>query len=324
MADRAYLCEAGKQGVEILECRGYDSLAVVPEKIDGVAVTALAPYLFSAHENYNDIRHPNAFWQSSAGHKISQQEAEELPKVKGDFLEELRLPSSIRKVGAYGFYNCERLRKLELYSTTLDWGAGVFTGCVGIEELIIHVDESRKSCLKEILTELRQTLQVFYDGKEQARLVFSEFFEEAVENTPARILVTNTHGCGQKYRNAFVQTQFQFQEYDSLFPHIQVQESERLAVELALGRVMYPCQLTEKYEKQYKEYLKEHWTAAVCYAIEKEDIEALVWLTEKISYDAAGLKMVIEIANQKGNISAVSLLMNLAGGQRGIRRRFVL
>ena len=40
--------------------------------------------------------------------------------------------------------------------------------------------------------ELRQSLVVSYVGKGQAMLIFSDFFEEAVENTPARILVTNT------------------------------------------------------------------------------------------------------------------------------------
>ncbi len=325
MAERAYLCEEGKQGIEILECRGFDSLVVIPEEIEGLAVIALAPYLFSVHENHNDRQHLDTFWWSFAGKRISQQEAEELPKVKGNSLKELSFPSSLKQIGAYGFYNCEELKRLELYSTTLDWGAGVFAGCVGIEELVIHVDESQKSCLKEILAELRQTLRVIYKGKEQANLVFPEFFEEAVENTPARILVTNTHGCGQKYRNAFVQTQFQFKEYDSRFPHIQVQESEELVMELALGRVMYPYQLAEEHKRHYMQYLKEHWTEAACYIVKKEDMQSLRWLTENLSYDNSDLKMAIEAANRKGNVSAVSLLMNLSGSQeKAGRRRFVL
>lgn len=57
-------------------------------------------------------------------------EPEELSIVNGNALTELKLPRTLKKVGAYGFYNCENLRSLELYSTTMDWGAGVFTGCL--------------------------------------------------------------------------------------------------------------------------------------------------------------------------------------------------
>lgn len=319
-ADTVYLCERGKEGVTLLEYRGLDSLAVVPEQIGGAAVTALAPYVFSKHGN-DDTQHPAAFWQSGDGVAVPRDEAVKLPRVKGDSLEELRLPGSLRRVGAYGFYNCGRLKRLELYSTTLDWGTGVFAGCGGIRELEIHVDESRRSCLKEILAELRQTLTVDYDGAEKARLIFPEFFEEAVENIPARILVTNTHGCGQKYRNAFVGTQFQFREYDSLFPHVQVQEPEELAVELAMGRLRYPCCLAEEHRAQYMDYLREHRIAAACQAVDGSDGEKLEWLTGEIRYEAEDLNTVIERAGMKGNTAAVSLLMDKARRKGTVRRR---
>ena len=115
-ADTVYLCERGKEGVTLLEYRGLDSLAVVPEQIGGAAVTALAPYVFSKHGN-DDTQHPAAFWQSGDGVAVPRDEAVKLPRVKGDSLEELRLPGSLRRVGAYGFYNCGRLKRLELYST---------------------------------------------------------------------------------------------------------------------------------------------------------------------------------------------------------------
>lgn len=321
----AYFCESGSQGIRILEYRSLDGAAVVPERVDGSIVTALAPYLFSLHENYNDEAHLRGFWWSAAGRRVSEEEVRELPKVKGDFLTKLQLPSGLKQVGAYALYNCGSLEKLEVYSTTLDWGTGVFTGCVKIKDLVVHVDESRRSCLKEILAELKHTLTVTYDGDEKAVLVFPEFFEEAVENTPARILVTNTHGCGQKYRNAFVHTQFQFKEYDGLFPHVQVQEPEELVAKLALGRVMNPCCLAEGYRKRYMEYLTEHRVAAARLAVGKEDFDSLMWLIEHIPYQAQDLRAVIEAAGRQGNMPAVSLLMDKAAeqGKTG-RRKFSL
>lgn len=316
----AYLCERIKNRnqtyeIRILECRSLDSLAVVPEEAAGLPVTELAPYVFSGHEDYNAAPRGETFWWPQ------EENSQELPVLSGNRLEELHLPSSLKKVGAYAFYNCENIKKMELYSTTLDWGAGVFTGCIGVEELTIHVDENWKSCMKEILAELRQTLSVVYLGAQEARLIFSEFFEEAVENTPARILVTNTHGCGQKYRNAFVNTQFQFLEYDSLFPHVKVQESEDLVCRLALGRMQYPYHLSEKYRQMYQEYLEEHSLAAAYGAVRKQDMEQLQWLMEHITYQGEQIAQVTQAASRQGNESATSYLMDQQRAKGNVRRK---
>lgn len=316
----AYLCERIKNRnqayeIRILECRSLDSLAVVPEEVNGLPVTELAPYAFSSHEDCNADPPGETFWWPW------EEDSQEQPVLNGNRLEELRLPSSLKKVGAYAFYNCENIKKMELYSTTLDWGAGVFTGCIGVEELIIHVDESRKSCMKEILAELRQTLSVVYLGAQEARLIFSEFFEEAVENTPARILVTNTHGCGQKYRNAFVNTQFQFSEYDSLFPHVKVQETERLVCRLALGRMQYPCHLTKEYRQMYQSYLEDHRLAAAYEAVEQRDMEMLRWLMEHVAYDGDQMERVIEAAGRQEDGNATSYLMDQKRTRGNVRRR---
>lgn len=324
------LCEIWRgrgqsDGIRVLECRGLDSLAVIPEEIEGLAVTGAAPYLFSDYESQEKEMPGEAFWWSDSGERVSEETAACLPLLKGGRLEELRLPSSLQKVGAYAFYNCESLKKLEVFSTTPDWGAGVFTGCGGIRELVLHVDEGQKSCMKELLAELRQTLSITYLGAGKAKLVFSEFFEEAVENTPARILVTNTHGCGKQYRNAFVNTQFQFREYDSLFPYVKVQEPEKLAAQVALGRILYPYQLASCHRGIYEDYLKEHNVAAACQAVERQSMEELTWLMEHVAYDAWQMGQVIEDAMARGDYAIVSYLMDQRKGKRVPgRRRFGL
>ena len=95
--------------------------------------------------------------------------------------------------------------------------------------------ENCKSCLREILSELRQTLDVDYRdgaGNLLCRLVFPEYFEESVENTPARIIMRQMHGCGHLYRYCFEETRFQVGEYDKLFPHVVVQELPGLVTRL--------------------------------------------------------------------------------------------
>lgn len=46
------------------------------------------------------------------------------------------------------------------------------------------------------------------DGTLLAKLVFPEYFEESVENTPARIIMREMHGCGHMYRYCFDGTRF--------------------------------------------------------------------------------------------------------------------
>lgn len=128
-------------------------------------------------------------------------------------------------------------------------GSGLFTGCTSIRHMDIHIVLHRRSCLKEMISELRQELYVNYyveseapakDPVLQAKLVFPEMFEESVENTPARIIMREMHGCGHMYRYCFEQTDFRFSKYDALFPHIKVQEPEWVVCALVMGRLRYP------------------------------------------------------------------------------------
>ena len=43
-------------------------------------------------------------------------------------VEEIHLPPYVRKIGAYGFYECEQLKRIYCYSRVLDLGAGLFAG----------------------------------------------------------------------------------------------------------------------------------------------------------------------------------------------------
>ena len=86
----------------------------------------------------------------------------------------------------------------------------------------MEADPREKSCLKEILSELNETVAVHYRERGEtgektllAELLFPAFYEEAVENTPARITETHVHGCGHRYRYCFENTQLLFREYDS-------------------------------------------------------------------------------------------------------------
>ena len=160
-------------GICVERCYTLDNKLVIPDTIEGLPVTELDTYTFS---------------QTVRRREQPAVEREGEPEMCGEVLEELTLPEHLEKVGAYAFYNCFHLKKLSCCSTVKDWGAGVFTGCTRITELDIRIFPEAKSNFKEILSELRQMLVVDYrdeQGKLLAKLIFPEFFEESIENTPA-------------------------------------------------------------------------------------------------------------------------------------------
>lgn len=303
-------------GLSIQRCYGLDGSVVVPESINGLPVKELAGYVLSETVRGRD-KPPAEF----AGE----------PEIKGGQVEELVLPVSLERVGAYGFYNCYGLRTMAFHSTTLDWGAGVFTGCTGIKRLDIRVHEGSRSCLKEILTELRQTLVVDYrdeQGRMLAKLIFPEYFEESVENTPARIITREMHGCGHMYRYCFEETRFKVGEYDRLFRQVQIQESEALAVRLALYRLFWPWGLSGDAGNVYWEYVKNHVKAAAMGLLEREETEILFWLARERRMDEMALEEMVTAAAQMEDAQSAAALMDTKyrrfGAAKAVKRSFEL
>ncbi len=271
-----------------------DSVVLIPEEEEGLSVTALGAYVCSGSE-----------------------------------IEEVHIPIGVKKIGAYAFYGCQKLKAVYMGGRALDLGTGLFADTPLIRFLDFTEFEGERSCFKDILSEIRQTLRVrVHKGDKEARLIFPEYFEESVENTPARILVTETHGCGHRYRYCFANREFQFAGYDELFPHVKVQESDELVTELAIGRILYPWGLSEKRCQMYLDYVREHWKCAGSLLIQADSPKRdqvtnlepgmLPWLVETVLADetqnpetlAEKLAELIAIAQEKGDTEMVSWLMN--------------
>ena len=98
-------------------------------------------------------------------------------------------------------YRCRNLKTADPYGQPAGYRRRAFTGC-HLEEVEIHFYQGREKGLKSIVDEIRFTQSVrnfidhrrrggqrriYRDGK---KYYFQEHYEEAVENTPARILET--------------------------------------------------------------------------------------------------------------------------------------
>ena len=192
------------------------------------------------------------------------------PRIAGEALHALTLPVTLTHIGRYAFYNCLRLSRLSLSSRT-DLGSGLFTGCDAITQLTVLVDEEHRSNLQELLLSFHGALLLHYYVNVKAdnfaanrsavlkyRLIFPQYYENAGENTPARITIRDLHGSGLFYRNCFADTQFQIVRYDQPFAHAEANEPEEITTELAFSRLLTPTTLSDQAAARYADYLHAH------------------------------------------------------------------
>lgn len=172
------------EGVEILRCFGAGCEVHIPETIDGRPVVALGPYAFSAHMREMP---EGLIFDDGMGENMSGEERQPLQTggdaLCGDRLEALYLPAAMESIGRYAFYNCFSFRHFSFYTSLRDIGTGAYTGVRRMKTLSVTEVPGARSCLKEMLAELSMELEVELicaDGS-RARLVFPEFYEEAVE-----------------------------------------------------------------------------------------------------------------------------------------------
>lgn len=384
----------------IRRCFSRDTKAVIPEEIDGLPVTEIGAYAFSAHLD------EDAFQKDLADGKIKISRsvfAEENLPVLDAKLEEIVFPISVVRVGRYCFYNCDHLKTLSFGDGLKDWGSGVFTGCHHIRSIRMAVSGDGSSMLKDMLDEIREELCVDYielknqdvqgkpeeiaadearntenrntedrntesrntesrntegrnaeyssqpggydfektsDSYEQqrtdrtadperpyrapvtARLMFPEFYEEGVENTPARILETHVHGSGILYRNCFQGRKIDFYQYDNAFPHAEAQESDEFVLQLALWRLRYPKGLNKRARERYLDFLENHVSEYAELLVKKRQIEEIRWICRTLEEEKRGaetsggmvlsgfLDALTEWAGRKQYAEALSFVMD--------------
>ena len=297
-----------KNTIEIIRCYGTDSRVVLPEEINGILVVSAAPYAFSAHK---DDEEEAEVWESEDTVSFGEERL-----LAGEEVQEIVFPDALKEIGRYIFYGCKKLERLEFSDTLMQVGTGAFTGCSGLKELVIHQKKGIKSCAKEILGELWQKIDVdfLYENGEasgkRAHMVFPEHYDEAVENTPARILFTEYHGSGTNYRQCFYNKELDFAEYDSLFDMAVVMDKLEVLVDMSFGRLRYPCQLSEKAKKQYEDYIRGNLKDIGEYLVESGNLNGLELLSRKKLWNREGLEHSIDVASRKKDMEISAFLMN--------------
>lgn len=281
-------------------CYGTEERIEVPAQIEGMPVTVLAPYIFSQ----------------------ARREPDQKAAICGNQVKEIVLPDTVREIGNYAFYGCYYLEALTLSHRTHDIAGGAFTGCRHLKNLTFRMEQAEGYCMKDVLSEVHHEMKVkLVYPNAVCTLLFPEYYEEAVENTPARQLETQFHGSGYSYRQCFQDGVFQFGEYDRLFQEAQNLESEDFCIELAVTRLMEKVRLSQDAEGVYQSYLMEHRMSAAGWCIEFEQNETLEFLTGFVDWQEEELSDLIEEANAKGRLEIQSVLMDYKHQHFGKKRK---
>ena len=143
-----------KDYIEIVRCYGVDSCVTLPAQIDGYPVKKVAAYTFSVRKSQED--EDVLTYESEEG--LLLEENNKL--LAGVDVEKVIFPETVEEIGNYIFYGCKELRYLEFSNTLMSIGSGAFTGCGKLRGLKVHMKREEKSCVKEILGDLWQRIDV--------------------------------------------------------------------------------------------------------------------------------------------------------------------
>lgn len=291
--------------IEIVRCFGTDPQIVLPEQIGGRAVTGTAAYAFSDRKGTEE--EDVLVYETEENRMFREDET----LLAGDAVERVVFPDTMQSIGRYVFYGCRNLRELSFSDRLKDIGSGAFTGCHSLSRLNVNLTEGDRTCVKEILGDLWQRIDVtLRKGEEEARLVFPEHYEEAVENTPARILFTEHHGSGNNYRQCFYDRVTDFRKYDSLFFLAKAQDRTEVLTDLVFSRLMYPADLTKGAEEEYETYVREHQEEILEYLTDTENLAVLREIARRDLWDREALEQAADRAARTGRREVLSFLMD--------------
>ena len=311
-------------GIEILRCFGMGGRVEIPGMIDDKLVISAAPYAFSHHMDEKEELKNAGLWEVSDGLGFSREEH----VLAGNDVEEIVFPDTLKEIGRYIFYGCGNLKKLEFSDSLMQIGCGAFTGCHALEKLTVHMRQGKKSGVKEMLGEMWQRIDVNFlyeyeedsiekpdmmyrrENKSEARLVFPEHYDEAVENTPARILYTEYHGSGSNYRQCFYDKELNYQEYDRLFEMAVAMDKLEVLVDMSFGRLEFPYELTGKARENYREYICKNLGDIAEYLVKQEDMHRLEVISSQKLWTLEGIDSALDCASQRKETEVSAFLMN--------------
>ena len=270
--------EKTKEGtIRLLSVKDMPSEVIVPERIEGLPVTEVGPYCF-------------------AGNK---------------YLERVVLPDTVTCLARMVFYHCVSLKELEIGAGLIEIGSDCFMNCHNFHSLVVRCGAKEKSGVRLILHQISHDLLVHFKDKDEAKLLFTEYYETYDEVTPAHLFGRNIEGEGFRTRLFFKEGIFEYNRYDSTFRKACTEEREETLCEIAMNRLWYPVDLLEEAKRQYSDYVKAHIDIICRRAVLGRDCDRLEFLCEKQLMTMVALEQAACLAAEHEWAEGGALLLRL-------------
>ena len=303
---------------EIVRCYGTSGDIRLPEMIDGYKVVSIAPYCFSDKKRKEDTEVLTSVIKE---HSLDTADGDILA---GNMINSVSFPDSVEKIGNYIFYGCKSLTKITFSDRLKDIGSGAFTGCGSIRKLKVRIVHDNKTCVKEILGDLWQRVDVTFINVEtgsRSDLVFPEHYEEAVENTPARILYTQHHGSGNDYRQCFYNRELDYFKYDSLFIVAKARDDISQLEDQVFKRLLTPVNMTDKHKEEYINFIKENYRKIIPDIIEKEKTDWISLFKELNIWTDQMIDLAVDESSRQGRTEILSMVMNEKSKRTPVKKK---
>lgn len=219
-------------------------------------------------------------------------------ELSGKYIEEVRLPDTVQKIGNLTFYHCMSLRKLVFGNALNQIGSDAFMNCRNLHEMTLRGGCRKASGMRQILAQISSDMEVTFETEKgiEAVLLFPEYYESYDEIAPAHLFGRNIEGEGFRARQCFKDGIMDFKQYDAIFPKACVEESERTLCRLAVNRLLFPVDLGEEECKLYVKYIRAH-ADYICERVVKErDMGRIQFLAEQKLLDKSDMENCIRLA----------------------------
>ena len=236
--------EHKKDAHEYIEITGFEGAVsdlVVPSEVDGLMVEAIGNHAFSGRQD----------------------------------LKSVALPETIRTLYGFAFHNCRNLKKISLFDSIDDYYDGVCRQCDSLSEIDITINRNWFEVIRNFLADNDRTLHFTVRVRQEegsghkedlmpasyaetasyvtSSLTFPEYVYDFNENTMARTIQFSIAGSGMFYRECVDRRSINYREYDKLFEKAKI-DGGSISEDIAIGRLMFPVELDERYRQMYEEY----------------------------------------------------------------------
>ena len=284
------LWEPAREGARILRIYGNDLTVRIPDRVDGLPVTELGAYCFSASEHLppeggrlTRLCNEGDFLISSG---LEDGISPSFPAVCGDYLQEVFLPDTVTTIHNAAFYNCRNIKLLSVGKELRSIGSDVFMNCRHLDRIDQRASSTEETGLNLILERLITEVEVSFrpEGNSgesvdpECVLLFPEYWEWLNEISPAHVFSRSIEGEGFRMRKVFQGHRIDFSKYDQCFPEVLTGESAATVCRIALDRLRWPVSLQPAAKDRYARAVRDRLDTAVRLIIKDRDMEGLHFL----------------------------------------------